>query len=65
MIMLFSALLGQGGGPFAIGLLSDYLEPSLGVDSLRWALVASLSIFVWSIVHFFLAARVMRRDAVN
>jgi predicted MFS family arabinose efflux permease len=67
MIMLFSAVLGQGGGPFAIGLLSDFLKPVLGTDaeSLRWALVASLSIFVWSIVHFLLAARTMVRDAVN
>jgi len=65
MIMLFSALLGQGGGPFAIGVLSDFLEPSLGIQSLRWALVASLSILIWSIVHFFLAARTMLRDTVN
>jgi MFS family permease len=65
MIMLFSAVLGQGGGPFAIGLLSDFLEPSMGIESLRWALVASLSIFVWAIVHFFVAARTMLKDAVN
>jgi len=65
MVMLFSALLGQGGGPFAIGVLSDLLEPSLGIESLRWALVASLSIFIWAIVHFFLAARLQPRDAVN
>jgi predicted MFS family arabinose efflux permease len=65
MIMLCSALLGQGGGPLAIGILSDLLEPSTGVESLRWALVASLAIFVWSIVHFFLAARSQPRDAVN
>jgi len=65
MIMLCSALLGQGGGPFAIGLLSDFLEPSLGIESLRWAMLASLSIFVWAVVHFFLAARTMPEDAVN
>jgi len=65
MVMLFSALLGQGGGPFAVGVLSDIMESSFGVQSLRWALVASLSIFAWSSIHFFLAARTMRRDALN
>jgi predicted MFS family arabinose efflux permease len=65
MIMLFSALLGQGGGPLLIGIVSDFLEPSVGIMSLRWALVASLGIFIWCVVHFLLGARTMPRDAVN
>jgi predicted MFS family arabinose efflux permease len=65
MVMLCSALLGQGGGPLAIGILSDVLEPSLGIMSLRWALMASLGIFLWCVIHFVLAARTMPRDAVN
>lgn len=34
-----STLLGVGIGPFAVGLLSDALQPHFGVESLRYALV--------------------------
>jgi predicted MFS family arabinose efflux permease len=38
MVMFSSAFLGMGGGPMAIGLLSDALAPLSGAESLRWAL---------------------------
>lgn len=54
LLLLVFNIVGLGLGPFLTGALSDYLAPSLGADSLRWALVASLSFsaiagtaFVW------------------
>lgn len=40
-------LIGLGGGPLVIGFLSDYLQPSYGDLSLRWAFCAT---FVSSII---------------
>ncbi len=28
--------IGLGLGPLTIGIISDYLEPTLGTDALRW-----------------------------
>ena len=43
LLLLVFNIVGLGLGPFLTGALSDYLAPGLGADSLRWALVASLS----------------------
>ncbi len=54
LLLLVFNIIGLGLGPFLTGALSDYLAPTLGADSLRWALVASLGFsaiagcaFVW------------------
>jgi len=64
-VMFTSALLGQGLGPFLIGYGSDVLTPSLGVDGLRWSMVFSLAIFIWSFVHFMIAAKHQKHDAIS
>lgn len=44
-ITVFSAsVLGFGLGPFCVGLLSDLLTPSFGVDGLRYAFLAPISL---------------------
>lgn len=63
-ILLFILnLIGLGGGPQLVGVLSDVLAPRLGDESIRWAL---LSVVVagalWSTVHYALAARTLRED---
>ncbi len=56
-------LIGLGMGPSAIGFLSDYLEPSLGMESLRYAMVYLIpGALFWSSCHFVLAARHLRND---
>ena len=56
-------LIGLGLGPWAIGLLSDYLEPSLGLESLRYAMLYLLpAAMTWSVVHLYLASRTLRED---
>ncbi|MEM1110326.1 MAG: MFS transporter [Pseudomonadota bacterium] len=44
-LFLFN-LVGLGLGPLIIGMLSDLLEPSFGVDGLRYAMALSLSLVV-------------------
>lgn len=48
---LISVLVGLGLGPFAIGLVSDLLNPSYGTESLRYALLVTISVGVglWAI----------------
>jgi predicted MFS family arabinose efflux permease len=40
LVLLVSNLVGMGMGPETVGLISDALKPSLGADSLRWAMLA-------------------------
>lgn len=63
-IMLFvNNLIGLGLGPLVVGTLSDLLTPSLGVDSLRFALVIAVSAAsALSALHFVLAARTLKAD---
>lgn len=63
-ILLFIInLIGLGFGPQGVGFLSDLLAPSLGVESLRYALLAVVVVFAcWSVVEYTLAARTLRED---
>jgi MFS family permease len=60
---MVTAFLGLGGGPLVIGLLSDYWNPRLGPESLRYALLFTvLGAIFWAIFHitrmYFLASAV-------
>ena len=63
-ILLFVLnIIGLGMGPFLVGFLSDVLQPSVGVESLRYALLALIpAAFAWSSVHFFFSARHLKED---
>jgi predicted MFS family arabinose efflux permease len=63
--LFLQALLGTGVGPFLIGLASTALEPTFGQESLRYALLVTPVMLVWSITHYALAARNSIRDRVN
>ncbi len=57
-------LIGLGLGPLSIGMVSDYLEPSWGNASLRWAILSVVVLVgIWSATHFLLAARTFRQDS--
>ncbi|MDA9784252.1 MFS transporter [Gammaproteobacteria bacterium] len=59
-------LIGLGMGPSAVGFLSDYLEPTHGVESLRYAMVFLIpAALFWSSCHFVLATRTLREDLAN
>ncbi len=49
-------------GPIITGYVSEQMEPSAGEDSLRYALVVSLSLLVWAAWHFYRAAETLKED---
>jgi predicted MFS family arabinose efflux permease len=57
MLMLAVNLIGGGTGPLLVGMLSDYWAPSLGNESLRYAMVAGISVMGWGVIHFWIASR--------
>lgn len=65
LMLILSSLIGLGLGPVAVGFFSDVLEPRLGTDSLRAALVAATAIYAWAALHFALAARTMGPNTVH
>lgn len=63
ILFLILNLIGMGLGPTLVGMLSDQLQGSFGVDSLRQAMLYLLpAAMAWSTIHFFLAARTLRQD---
>ena len=66
ILFLVINTIGLGLGPWSIGLLSDYLEPQLGAESLRYAMLYLLpAVMFWSACHFYLASRTLRRDLAD
>jgi hypothetical protein len=56
-------IIGLGAGPSSVGLLSDLLQPSYGVESLRYALLILVPLAIcWSCFHYVMAARYVRED---
>jgi MFS family permease len=60
--VLFNSGIGYGLGPFTVGALSDWLAPSYGNDSLRYALLIAILPQLWAAVHSYLASRTLRED---
>jgi len=62
-IFLFvTNLIGLGLGPVFVGMLSDTFKASAGVNSLRWALLVTVSLNVWAAAHYWRAARYLEAD---
>ena len=62
VLLFIQTLIGNGLGPAATGYISDWLQPSYQVDSLRYALVIIGVVNVWAAVHYMLGARTLRHD---
>ena len=61
--LLVINLLALGLGPLLVGAMSDYFSERFGDDSLRYSILALVSVtYTWSAVHFLLAGRTIRRD---
>ncbi len=58
-------ILGLGCGPLITGMVSDFLKPSMGAESLRWALFSALSANILGAFFFFMAATTIRRDMIK
>ena len=51
-------IIGLGLGPTAIGAVSDFISPSYGSESVRYAMLAVTPIVcIWAALHFYLASR--------
>ncbi len=61
-LILIDNIVGLGLGPQFVGLVSDALKPTLGQDSLRYAMLAATIGSVVSVFGFVMAARHLRRD---
>jgi len=57
-------LVGMGSGPLMVGLLSDYWQPALGNESLRYALVAVSGFALLSAWGFWRGGNIFNRDVV-
>ena len=64
MLGLITNLIGLGLGPVVIGGLSDLLNPQFGIDSLRYALAASVIFLAWASLHMLLGAKTLAQDFV-
>ena len=62
IVLFFANMIGLGLGPTAIGAVSDLLMPTLGADSLRWALVLILPVLGWCAAHYVAATRTLAED---
>lgn len=62
VVMLLSNLIGMGIGPQMVGVLSDLFKPTLGVDSLRYAMLAVSFVAVWSGYHFWRVGQTVAGD---
>ena len=65
VFVTFISLCGVGTGPFLTGVISDWLAPTYGVDSLRWALLAVGSLEWAAIVCLLLASRSLKKDIAS
>jgi MFS family permease len=57
IVLFILNLFGLGFGPLVVGIISDLLAPSLGIESLRWALSIILVVNVASAALFFAASK--------
>lgn len=55
-------IIGLGLGPFVGGVLSDVLQPALGVDALRWALSNAVIASFLGAICFYKASKSIRKD---
>jgi MFS family permease len=62
ILFLVLNLIGLGLGPLVVGMISDWLAPSLGKESLRWAMSIILVMSIASTTLFFICARKMEVD---
>ena len=65
VLLFILNIIGLGAGPQAIGLLSDFLEPSYGQESLRYSLLTLSFVNVWAAYHYYLAGKYLKQDLVT
>ena len=59
--LLVVNLIGLGLGPTMIGYISEQLKPSLGEESLRWAMISLAAVTPWALWHYWRAGVLLKR----
>ncbi|MFO1401900.1 MAG: MFS transporter [Steroidobacteraceae bacterium] len=63
VLLFVQTMVGLGIGPWAVGLISDHLKPTLGdAQALGWGLVVVAFVNVWATAHYLWSARSYRAD---
>ncbi len=65
ILFLVLNLIGLGFGPLFVGFVSDLLAPSMGTESLRWAMASTLFVSVAAIFLFLKASKYINEDIVS
>jgi hypothetical protein len=62
-ILLFVLnIIGFGTGPYLVGLESDLLQPILGGQSIRWAMLSTVTTWFIAAWCFWMASRTLKAD---
>ena len=61
-LLFMQTIIGLTVGPWLVGLVSDHLMPSLGEDSLRWALVLVQLWNIWAAIHYWVGSKSLRQE---
>ena len=56
-------IIGLGLGPFTVGLVSDLMADSAGLDSLRYGLLAMMPVGLWGALHYWRVGVLLGREA--
>jgi MFS family permease len=62
VLLFIQTIIGLTIGPFIVGIISDYLAPSAGSDSLRYGMVIIGLANIWAAFHYFMGSRKYRQD---
>lgn len=62
ILFLILNLIGLGCGPVAVGLMSDALTPSLGIDALRYSIAGVSFVGLLAMISFYRAAKYLPED---
>jgi hypothetical protein len=60
--LFINNLIGIGVGTAAIGMLSDHFQAQYGDDSLRYAILAGTSFYVFASLLFFASSKFLKDD---
>lgn len=61
--LVFSGnVIGLSVGPLLVGMISDHLTATMGVDALRYALLVAGPLCIWSAFHYWSASAFIERD---
>lgn len=62
LLLFVINIVGLGLGPQMVGITSDLLTRRFGDESMRYALLLSTFVYVWSAFHFYMGARTLKTE---